>query len=204
MVATNASVVQNATKKPEHEESTKKHHITIHKYHTPSKENKINGEETLILGLATDVIPTHTTRHSESSVTSNNQIEVTKSSKNEEKVSATTKGEKPIEKTTSTTSKIFSTSTLNIETSSSVQVIESTSTKVILRPTTTTVKSSVDTKLGVSLEPSSTLDIEYTESTSSISTPTDGLPMTYSKSSVTTEKTVIHPTTSIFTKNTGM
>lgn len=201
---TDVSVVQNATKKPEHEESTKKHH-TIHKYHTNTlKENKINSEETLILGLATDVIPT--TRHPESSVTSNDQTEVTKSSKSEEKVPATSKGEKLIEKTTSTTSKAFSTSTLNIETSSSVQVIETTSTKIILRPsatTTTTIKSSVDTKLGVSLEPSSTLDVEYIESTSSISTPTDGLPTTYSKSSVTTEKNIIHPTTSIFTKNTG-
>lgn len=193
--------VQDATKKPEHEDSTKKH-IIIHKYQTPSKENKINSEETLILGLATDIVPTHTTRHPESSAPSNDQIKITKSSKGEEKMTATSsKEEKPIEKITPTATKTFSTSTLNIETSSSVQVIESMPTKIILRPTATTVKSSVDTKISVSLEPSSTLDIEY-ESTSSTSTPTDGLPTTYSKSS-STEKTVVHPTTSIFKKNTG-
>lgn len=201
-VATDDSTILNATKKLESEESTKKHHIIIHKYHTPSKENKINGEETLILGLATDIIPT---RRPESTVTSSsNQIKVTKSSKSEEKVPVTSKGEKPIEKPTSTTSKTFSTSTLNIETSSSIQVIESVPTKIILRPTSaTTVKSSVDTKFGVSLEPSSALDIEEIEPTSSLSTPTDGLPTTYSKSSATTQKSVIHPTTSVFTKNTG-
>ncbi|XP_071635269.1 uncharacterized protein Pwn [Temnothorax longispinosus] len=203
-VATDDSAIQNTTKKPELEESTKKHHVTIHKYHTPSKENKINGDETLILGLATDVIPTHSTRHSESSVVpSNGQSKVTKSSKSEEKISATSKGEKPIEKTTSTATKTFSTSTLNIETSSSVQVIESMSTKILLQPTATTVKSSVDAKFGVSLEPSSASDIEYIEPTSSISTPTDGLPTTYLKSSATMEKSVVHPTISIFTKNTG-
>lgn len=197
-VAIDDSAVQNATKKPEAEESTKKHHIIIHKYHTPSKENKINSEETLLPGLATDIMPTHTTR--QSSVTpSNGQVKVTKSSKNEEKISATSKAEKPIEKTIS---KTFSTSTLNIETSSSVQVIESIPTKVILRPTAPSVKPSVDTKFGVNLEPSSASDIEYIESTSSVSTPTDGLPASYSKSS-TMEKSVVHPTTSPFTKNTG-
>lgn len=203
MVATDDSAIQNTTKKPEPEELTKKHHI-IHKYHTPSKENKINSEETLILGLATDVIPTHMTRHPESSVTlSNDQIKVTKSSKSEEKMSTVSKEEKSIEKSTPIASKTFSTSTLNIETSSSVQVIESMSTKIILQPTVTTLRSSVDTTLGVNLEPSSASDIEYIESTSTISTPTDGLPTTYSKSSATMQKSVVHPTTSIFTKNTG-
>ncbi|KAL6263147.1 hypothetical protein P5V15_005947 [Pogonomyrmex californicus] len=202
--ATGDSALQNTTKKPELEESTKKQHIIIHKYHTPSKENKINGEETLILGLATDyVTPTHTIRHPEASVTpSNSQIKVTKSSKNEEKISLTSKGEKPIEKPTSTASKTFSTSTLNIETSSSVQVIESIPTKVILRPSTIPMKSSIDIKPDVTLEPSSVSDIEYTEPTSSVSTPTDGLPTSYSKSSVMIEKSVIHPTSSTF-KNTG-
>jgi len=196
------SAIQNATKKHESEESTKKH-IIIHKYHTPSKENKINSEETLILGLATDITPTHTTRHPQSSIaTSSNHVKVTKSSKSEEKMSATSKAETPIEKTT--TLKTFSTSTLNIETSSSVQVIESMSTKVVLRPTATTaVKSSVDTKFDVNLEPSSASDIEYAEPTSSISTPTDGLPTTYSKNSATTEKNVHATTSTIFTKNTG-
>lgn len=200
-VAFDNSTIQNATKKHEPEESTKK--PINHKYYTPSKENKINNEETLILGLATDVTSTHTIPHLESSVaSSNSEIKVTKSSKNEEKPFSTSKGEKSPEKVTSTILKTFSTSTLNIETSSSVQVIESMSTRVVLRPTATTVKSSVDTKFGVSLEPSSTSDIEYIETTSSVSTPTDGLPTTYSKNLVTTEKN-IHPTTSIFTKNTG-
>ncbi|XP_036142162.1 uncharacterized protein LOC105829558 [Monomorium pharaonis] len=201
--AINNSAIQNATKKSESEESTKKHNIVIHKYHTPSKETKINTDETLLLGVPTDFTSTRTIQHPESSTASSNeQIKVTKSSKIEEKISTMSKGEKPIEKTISTTSKTFSTSTLNIETSSSVQVIESMSTKVLLRPTATTVKPSIDTKFGVSLEPSSTLDIEYTEPTSSVSTPTDGLPATYSKNSATTEKN-IHSTTSTFTKNTG-
>ncbi|KAL0108384.1 hypothetical protein PUN28_015136 [Cardiocondyla obscurior] len=196
--AANESTTQNATKKIEHEESTKKHHL-IHKYHTPSKENKINSEETLILGLATNIVSAHTTQRVESSVTSSNDhIKITKPSKSEEKLSTVPKGEKPIEKTTS---KIFSTSTLNIETSSSVQVIETTSTKT-LRPTATTVKSSVDSHFGVALEPSRTSDIEFIESTSSVSTPTDGLPTTYSTSSITMEKSeVVRPTTSI-AKNT--
>lgn len=195
-MVTTDSAIQNTTKKPEPEELTKKHHI-IHKYHTPSKETKINSEETLILGLATDVI---STRHPESSVALSNDQKVIKSSKNEEKMSTTSKEQKSIEKSTS---KTFSTSTLNIETSSSVQVIESMSTKIILQPTATTLKSSVATTLGVNLEPSSASDIEYIESTSTISTPTDGLPTTYSKSSATMEKSIVHPITSIFTKNTG-
>jgi len=82
MVTTDDSAIQNTTKKPESEELIKKHHI-IHKYHTSSKENKINSEETLILGLATDVI---STRHPESSVALSNDQKVTKSSKNEDKM----------------------------------------------------------------------------------------------------------------------
>ncbi|XP_012227883.1 mucin-17 [Linepithema humile] len=207
--ATDDSAIRNTTKKPESEESTKKH-IIIHKYHTPSKETKINGEETLILGVAADyVTPTHITHHSESSKietpsNSQSQVKVTKSSKNDEKTTATVKGEKPTEKTTSivskTTTKTFSTSTLNIETSSSVQVIESTPTKVILKPTSISTESSADTKSGINLEPSSASDMEHTELISSVSTPTDGLPSSYSKSTATIEKSAIHPTTS---KNTA-
>jgi hypothetical protein len=203
--ATDDSAIRNTTKKPESEESTKKH-IIIHKYHTPSKETKINGEETLILGVATDyVTPTHITHHSESSKseTSNSQVKVTKSSKSDEKTAAIVKGEKPTEKATSivskTTAKTFSTSTLNIETSSSVQVIESTPTKIILKPTSIFTESNADTKSGINLEPSAS-DVEYTELISSVSTPTDGLPSSYSKSTATIEKSAIHPTTS---KNIG-
>lgn len=202
MATNNDSVIQD-TKKSETEESIKKHHIN-HKYHTSLKENKINGEETLILGVATDYV-TPTTQHPEPSktITSlNNQVKVTKLSKNDEKASfATSKVEKPIEKTTT---KTFSTSTLNIETSSSVQVIESIPTKIILRPTSDDSESNIDIKSSVNLEPSSVLDIEYTEPMSSVLTPTDGLPTSYSKSSSTMEKSVVRPTTSIFTKNTGM
>ncbi|XP_050447634.1 uncharacterized protein LOC126849645 isoform X2 [Cataglyphis hispanica] len=204
IVANNDSAIPNTTKKSEIEESTKKHHI-VNKYHTPLKENKINGEETLILGVATDYItPTHTTRHPEpSKATTSSQVKVTKSSKSEEKASfATFKVEKPIEKTTT---KTFSTSTLNIETSSSVQVIESIPTKVVLRPTfADSAESSTDIKSAVSLEPSSVSDVtEYTEPMSSVSTPTDGLPTSYSKSTTTMEKSTVRPTASIPTKNTG-
>lgn len=204
IVATNNdSAIPNTTKKSEIEESTKKHHI-VNKYHTPLKENKINSEETLILGVATDYItPTHTTRYPEPSKTTTfSQVKVTKSSKSDEKASfATFKVEKPIEKTTT---KTFSTSTLNIETSSSVQVIESIPTKVVLRPTfADPAESSTDIKSAVNLEPSSVSDVtEYTEPTSSVSTPTDGLPTSYSKSSTTMEKSTVRPTT--LTKNTGM
>ncbi|XP_025266984.1 uncharacterized protein LOC105249668 isoform X1 [Camponotus floridanus] len=203
MATNNDSVIQNTTKKSEIEESTKKHHLN-HKYHTSLKENKINGEETLILGVATDYV-TPTTQHPEPSktITSlNNQVKVTKLSKSDEKASfATSKVEKPIEKTTT---KTFSTSTLNIETSSSVQVIESIPTKIIFRPTSDdSTESNTDIKSNVNLEPSSVLDIEYTEPMSSVSTPTDGLLTSYSKSSSTMEKSIVRPTTSIFTKNTG-
>lgn len=202
----NDSVIQNTTRKSEVEESTKKNHI-IHKYHTPSKENKLNGEETLILGVATDyVTPMRHPEPSKTTTSSNGQVKVTKSSKSDEKASfATSKVEKPIEKTTLIATKTFSTSTLNIETSSSVQVIESIPTKVILRPTSAaSAESNTDTKSGVNLEPSSVSDVEYTESISTLSTPTDGLPTSYSRNSATTEKSVVRPTTSIITKNTGM
>ncbi|RLU26602.1 hypothetical protein DMN91_000398 [Ooceraea biroi] len=202
------STIENNTKKSELEESTKKHHI-IHKYHTPLKENKINGEETLILGVTADYVsPAHTTQRPDSSETttsSNTQIKVTKSSKNDEKASKTEKSTEKIVPTASKT-KTFSTSTLNIETSSSVQVIESTSTKIVLRPTSTT---SADTNANttkssvVNLEPSRTPDIDYIEPMFSVSTPTDSLPTTYSTSSSTTEKSVVHTTTSMFTKISG-
>jgi hypothetical protein len=196
--------IENITKKPELEDSTKKHH-TIHKYHPPSKEIKINGEETLILGVATDYVsPAHTTRRSESSemaTTSSTQIKATKSSKSDEKASKTEK----IVLTPSKT-KTFSTSTLNIETSSSVHVIESIPTKIVLRPTSAT---SADMNAGtskssiVNLEPSRAPDIDHTESMYSVSTPTDALPATYSTSSSTT-KSIAHTTSSIFTKAPGM
>ncbi|XP_020285249.1 uncharacterized protein LOC109855390 isoform X2 [Pseudomyrmex gracilis] len=208
MTMTNDSATQNITRKSEVEESTKKHHVT--KFQPPSKE--INSEQTLILGVATTdyVASTHTARLPELSKTLTTlNSQGTKSSKNDEKASATIKEEKPFEKTTISTAsktsmKTFSTSTLNIETSSSIKVIESTSTKAILRPTATTVESSINTKPYVYLEPSSVSDIEYTEPISTISTPTptDGLPASYTKSSTTMEKSVVHSTVSTFTKTT--
>lgn len=198
------SGLQNVTKKPEPEESTKKNQ----KHHPPSKENNVNTEETLILGIATgDVTPTRTTQYPAASKTTtspSSQSKVTKSSKNEDKAPATTKAEKPTEKTVSavskTATKIFSTSTLNIETSSSVEVIESTPTR--MQPTIVATESNADSKSSVvNLEPSRVLDIEYTASSTSVSTPTEGLPAGYSKSSSMIEKTTVHPT--IFTKNTG-
>jgi len=198
---------ENITRKPELEESTKKHH-TIHKYHPPSKEIKINGEETLILGVATDYVsPALPTRRPESSETATSTlIKATKSSKSDEKASKT---EKPTEKTVLTPSKTktFSTSTLNIETSSSVQVIESVPTKIVLRPTSaTSADTNADTTKSsvVNLEPSRVPDIDHTLSPMySVSTPTDALPTTYSTSSSTT-KSIAHTTSSIFTKLPGM
>ncbi|XP_032675585.1 uncharacterized protein LOC116846171 [Odontomachus brunneus] len=201
------SVLQNVTKRPEAEESTKK----SQKLHPPSKENNVNAEETLILGIATDgIAPTHSMQYpapSKTAASSNSQLKVTKSSKNEDKATATIKGEKPTEKTVSavpkiTATKVFSTSTLNIETSSSVQVIESTPTRFNLRPTMVATESAFDSKSSVvNLEPSRVSDIEYTTPASSVSTPTESLPTSYSKSSTTIEKSAIHPAT--FTKNTG-
>lgn len=193
------------TRKSEVEESTKKHHVT--KFQPSSKENRINNEQTLILGVATTdyVASTHTARLPELSKTLTTlNSQGTKSSKNDEKVSATIKEEKTTISTVSKTSmKTFTTSTLNIETSSSIQVIESTSTKTILRPSATIVESSINTKPYVYLEPSSVSDIEYTEPISTISTPMpiDGLPASYTKTSTTMEKSVVHST---FTKTTGM
>lgn len=198
-VETNDSTTQSGTKKPEPEESTKK----IHKHHPLSKENKINGEETLILG----VVPTRQSDSSKTTASSNDQAKITKSTRSEEKPSATSKGEKSTERVGSvvskTATKTFSTSTLNIETSSSVQVIESTPTRIVLRPTA--VDSNADIKSSVvNLEPSRMSDIEYTTSISGVSTPTDGLPTSYFKSTATLEKNVVHPTNSgSFTKNTG-
>lgn len=191
-----SAVIEDITRKPELDESMKKP-PTIDKYHASSKENKINGEETLILGVATDyVVPARTTasRRPEASGT-NSHVKVTKSSKSDEKASKTEK-----------TKTIFSTSTLNIETSSSVQVIESTPTRVILRPTSadtnahtttiTTIKSGV-----LTLEPSRVPDIDHAEATS---TPTDALPAASSTSSITTEKSVARTTsTSMFPKISG-
>lgn len=200
-------LTQNTTKKVESNESTKK----IHKYHSASKENNINGEETLILGIATSyVTPTHSMRNpnpSKISTASNSQIKNTKFSKIDENASSISKGEKLTEKIISgiskTTTKTFSTSTVNIETSSSIQIIESTPTKVGLQPTTNPMDLNTNHKPSViSLEPSSVFDIEYAESVSSISTPIDGLPTSYTKSSITTEKSIVYSATSTFTKGT--
>lgn len=191
------SALRNVTKKPEVEESAKK----THKHHPPSKESKLGAEETLILGVATDdVAPTHLTRApSKTATSSSSQAKVTKSSMSEDKATKT-------DKTTvsKTTTKTFTTSTLNIETSSSVHVIESTPT-VVLRPTAVVTDSTSDSKSSVvSLEPSRVSDIEYTSPASSVSTPTDGLPTSYSKSSTMIEKSTVRPATATFTKNAGM
>lgn len=206
--ATDDSAVQNVTKRPGPEESTKK----INK-HPSSKENKINGVETSsTFHIATDH-PAHSTNSarrpepSKTVATTNGQGKVTKPSGNEEKVTAASKVEQStVEASTvlKTATKTFSTSTLNIETSSTVQVIESTSTRIAVRPTATITESNADTKSSlVSLEPSKTSDVEYTTSTSGISTPTDGLPSSYPKSSTVVEKSTVQPTISTtFTKGT--
>lgn len=107
-----------------------------------------------------------------------------------------------------TSTKSYSTSTLNIETSSSVQIIEPTSSKPMVQstPLATNVNTSssnvTSASSTITLEPSKTIESESTAA-SSIPTPTESLPSIFTKTLSTTEKSIIHPTMNTFSKNSG-
>nr|XP_050844801.1 uncharacterized protein LOC127061661 [Vespula vulgaris] len=224
----------NPTKKGEHEDFTKK----IHKYQSHMKD-KINNDNTLVLGAEqvenesqassviryTDfpkpVVPLNG-QAKETKISKTNQVAVSSivhSKSEESKVDlAFSSSIKP--------TKSFSTSTLNVETSSSVRVIEPTPTKTDVWPTsaptnddsskpsetfattTTTARTTTRTTTTTTtteLEPSNTFtESESIEIRTTSSTPTESLPTTFVKVFSTTQKSMIHSSTSsIFSKNTA-
>ncbi|XP_043262800.1 uncharacterized protein LOC122403373 [Colletes gigas] len=202
---------EDATKKPDAESSTKKEH----KHQSPHKENKISNEKTTTVGVE----PSHSNQVSDAKHDDSPkpviplEVKPTKSTKNTDAHNATLKpsNEKTMEKSTitKTTTKSFATSTLNIETSSSVHVIQPTTTKTIVSATklATADNSSnnlPDTTTMVALEPSKSSDFDTATSTSSVPTPTDNFPSTFTKTTSTTEKSTIHaPATNTFTKSSA-
>lgn len=106
-----------------------------------------------------------------------------------------------------TSTKSFATSTLNVETSSSVQVIEPSTT--IIRVQSTMLSNNNDasytasTSNTVTVEPSKS-DDERTTISTSIPAPTEHLPSTFTKILPTTEKNIVHtPVSNTFAKNSG-
>lgn len=112
-----------------------------------------------------------------------------------------------------TSTKSYSTSTLSIETSSSIQIIESTTTKSTI-PIQSTVpqstndddSSNITSQSTIALQPSKSAELESTSMvSSSIPTPTENLPsLSFAKTSSTVEKSIAHtPATNAFSKNSG-
>lgn len=135
------------------------------------------------------------------------EIKPTKSSKISEHRNSTSSVDngKPGDKSIINKTPAKPVSTLNIETSSSVQVIESTTTKLVQStrvPTDNNPSNSPSASTTVTLEPSRSPDFENTMNPS-VPTPTETLPSTFTKAAPITEKTVIHTPANTFTKNTG-
>ncbi|XP_053976479.1 uncharacterized protein LOC128875137 [Hylaeus volcanicus] len=201
---------ENATKEPDTEDSTKKEN----KHQSLDKENKTSNETTTTVGLESN----HSnqvgdTKHNDSpKPVIPLEIKPTKSLKaSDTRGSSKLNNEKASDKTmiSKTSTKSFATSTLNIETSSSVHVIEPTTTKpaasaTVSVPTANESSSSPGTTTMVPLEPSKSSEFESTTSISSFPTPTDNLPSSFTKTSSTTEKSIIHtPVSNTFTKNSA-
>ncbi|CAD1469285.1 unnamed protein product, partial [Heterotrigona itama] len=223
--ATTTNVIENATKhheennnqivktdskiteKPSAQNSTK-----IHESVNSKKENKYQAPSKVNVTQSSDAHKTNFTKHDGSprpviplefpiKPTKINGSQGSSSSTNSEK-----SNNKPSISKTST--KSYSTSTLNIETSSSVQIIEPTSSKPIVQSTpvatNVNINSSKVTSASstITLEPSKTIEPESTAA-SSIPTPTESLPSIFTKTSSTTEKSIVHPTMNTFSKNSA-
>ncbi|KAG7189129.1 hypothetical protein KM043_008697 [Ampulex compressa] len=188
---TEASPSENVTKKPDVDESTKK----VQKY-PPASKNPTSNENTLVLGVEPDQLATNAHADHPSAVIpleiSTNASKSTKIA--DSKGSASTTGGKSNHNKpwgTKFSTKSTSTSTLSVQTSSSVQVIEPTPTKPVVQSTVIPVgndSSNSPGTTGTSLEPSRSVDIEKGETTSAIATPTEGLSPTYTRTSASTER----------------
>ncbi|XP_076180428.1 calcium-binding EGF-like domain-containing protein pawn [Ptiloglossa arizonensis] len=179
---------ENTTKKSDTENPVKKEN----KHQSPAKENQPSNEST-----TTTVRPE--ANHS-------NRVNDTKHDDSPKPVIPLeikpTKSSKISDTMTKTSTKSYTTSTLSVETSSSVHTIQPTAT------TTTTIATNDDTYnpgpggsiTVVALEPSKSSDTENTSTATSV--PTDNLPSSFTRSPSTVEKTTIHtPVSNTFAKN---
>ncbi|XP_034940274.1 uncharacterized protein pwn isoform X2 [Chelonus insularis] len=176
------------------------------KYQPPLKQNQIMSENTLVLGSDVQPIPIPTQpEHSIKPVAPSDSHESSKSSLTPQEASSETKSAE-IE---STTRNIMRT-TLKIETSSSIQVIEPTKTIIEVQPAIVPLENNSEASNKLSpvisdtmtiIEPSKASESSYSGNYH-ISTPTEGLPTsTTSKSSGLFETMTQHPTSTTFYKN---
>lgn len=202
----------NSTEKATSENSTKRTAESEHpakkenKHQAPSKENA----SISVTGSSGDKSETNLTKH-EDPPKSVIPLEIptikpTKSSKIGNSQGSSASNEKVNKANISKTStKSYSTSTLNIETSSSVQIIESTTTKSSVVQSTNDDDSSNVTSSTIALQPSKSAELESMSIATSIPTPTENLPSpTFTKASSTAEKSIAHtPASNTFSKNSG-
>ncbi|KZC07115.1 63 kDa sperm flagellar membrane protein, partial [Dufourea novaeangliae] len=184
------------------------------KHQNPPKDNRISNEKTSTVGSEHSQ-PNHVTdTKNEDSPKPVIPLDIkpTKSSKINDygDPSSDVNNDKPnvVSTFSKTSTKSFSTSTLNIETSSSVHVIEPTTTKTVVQPTVastdTTANNSPSSSITTALQPSTSTDFDSSTSSSSVPTPTENLPSTFTKSPSIVEKTIIHtPASNTFTKNSA-
>ncbi|CAK9827239.1 63 kDa sperm flagellar membrane protein [Anthophora retusa] len=206
---TEKPINENPVKSSESQNSGKKEN----KHQSPSKENKINNENTSATAETSGSNKISTMQHEDSPkpvIPLEIPIKPTKSLKiGDTQISNpnTSNNEKPNNKPTvsKTPTKSFAASTLNIETSSSVQVIEPTKTKTVVQSTAVPTKNSSTntTSSTIALEPSKPSNFDSTI-VSSIPTPTESLPSSFTKITPTTEKSIVHTTVSnTFSKNSA-
>lgn len=202
----------NSTEKATSENSTKRTAESEHpakkenKHQAPSKENA----STSVTGSSGDKSETNLTKH-EDPPKSVIPLEIpaikpTKSLKIGNSQGSSASNEKVNKANISKTlTKSYSTSTLNIETSSSVQIIESTTTKSSVVQSTNDDDSSNVTSSTIALQPSKSAELESTSIATSIPTPTENLPSpTFTKTSSSAEKSIAHtPASNTFSKNSG-
>lgn len=114
----------------------------------------------------------------------------------------------------STSSRTMTMTTLRIETSSSIQVIEPTRTIADVKSTAVTTESNLEetsetsttsSSVEPSLEPSRVVEENSDNTRSSVSTPTEGLPSSFTRTQSPVEKTVVHHPKPVatFSKNQG-
>ena len=187
---------QNSTKSPDSTNSKKEN-----KYQAPSKVN---------VTQSGDAHKTDFTKHDSSPkpvIPLEVPIKPTKASKiNDSQGSSSSEKSNSRPSIPKTSTKSYSTSTLNIETSSSVHIIEPTSSKPVVQSTAANINANssnvTSASSTITLEPSKTIESESTAA-SSVPTPTESLPSTFTKTSPTAEKSIVHPTMNTFSKNSG-
>ncbi|XP_050591420.1 uncharacterized protein LOC126922673 isoform X2 [Bombus affinis] len=198
---TERPINKNTTRNTEPEHSAKKET----KYQVPSKANTTSTIQ------SSD--KTSFTKHVDSPkpvIPLDVPIKPTKASKinDPQGSSSITNNEKPNNKAniSKTSTKSYSTSTLNIETISSVQVIEPTPTKPVVQstpvPTNNDSSNTASVSSTVVLEPSKMTESESTIA-SSVPTPTENLPSSFTKTPPAIEKSVVHSASNTFSKSSA-